>query len=76
VTGCVPSAESFAIEGELLRDLIDTFSKKCPVYADIIKLGYEGLSKKEIVERLPVHKSRGYELYNECRKVVEDYLRG
>jgi len=46
-----------------------------PMYADIIRLGYEGLSKKEMVERLPVQKSRGYELYNECRRLVEDYLR-
>ena len=45
------------------------------MYADIIRLGYEGLSKKEIIDRLPVQKSRGYELYNECRRLVEDYLR-
>lgn len=72
---CVPSAESFAIEGEILMDLINEASKKCPMYADIIRLGYEGLRKKEIIDRLPVQKSRGYELYNECRRLVEDYLR-
>ncbi len=72
---CVPSAESYAMEGEILKILIDEFSEKCPMYTDIIRLGYEGLSKKDIIERLPVQKSRGYELYNECRKLVEDFLR-
>ena len=41
----------------------------------IIRLGYEGLSKKEIVERLPVQESRGYEVFNECFKAVKEFLK-
>ena len=29
----------------------------------IIRLGYEGLSKKDFIELLPVQKSRGYEVF-------------
>ena len=62
-----PSAEDCAMLGFLLKDLLDDFSDKCPHYADIIRLGYEGLGKKEIIQELPV--------FNNCKKETEAYLK-
>ena len=61
--------------GSLLDSLLDDFSDKCPQYAEIIRLGYSGMSRKDIIEQLPVQKSQGYQLFKDCRKAVEDYLK-
>lgn len=71
----VPSAESSAMLGFLLADLLDEFSDKCPRYAEIVRLGYDGLDKKEILQQLPMKKSQAYQTYNDCRKATEDFLK-
>lgn len=58
----------------LLDDLLEDFSEKCPHYADIVRLGYSGMSRKDIIQQLPVQKSQGYQIFKNCQKAVEDYL--
>ena len=70
-----PSAESCAMLGFLLEDLLDDFSDKCPHYAEIVRLSFDGLDKKEILQRLPMKKSQAYQTYKNCRKAVEDFLK-
>ena len=70
-----PSAESCAMLGFLLEDLLDEFSDKCPRYVDIIRLSYDGLDKKKILQQLPMKKSQAYQTYKGCRKAVEEFLK-
>lgn len=70
-----PSAESCAMLGLLLNDLINAFANSHPQYAEIIRLGYDGLSRKEIIQRLPMKKSQAYQTFNNCRKTVEEFLK-
>lgn len=70
-----PSAESCAMLGLLLEDLLAEFADRYPQYAEIIRLGYGGLDRKEIIRQLPMKKSRAYEAYSDCRKAAEDFLK-
>ena len=72
---CVPSAESVAMDGLLLKDLIKEVRRKKPILADIVSMGYDGLTKKEIVQRLGMKSSQAYELYAQAEKLVRAFLR-
>ncbi len=72
---CVPSAESLAMDGLLLKDLIKEVRRKKPILADIVSMGYDGLTKKEIVQRLGMKSSQAYELYAQAEKLVRAFLR-
>ena len=61
--------------GILLEDLLDEMAVKYPHFAEIVRLGYQGMPKKEILQQLPVRKSQAYRIYNDCRKYVEEYLK-
>ena len=74
-TGSMYSTDNCFMFESLLGDLLEDFSEKCPRYADIVRLGYSGMSRKDIIEQLPVQKSQGYQLFKECRKAIEDYLK-
>ena len=71
-----PSAEEVAGLGLLLEDLLTELEKASPRSAEIVRLGWEGLEKKEIVEMLSLCKSQAYEAYRKARKDVEAFLRG
>ena len=73
---CVPSAESLAMGGFLLGDLLQYLESINPIMADIVSMGYDGLEKKEIVQRLGVKSSRGYELCAKAEKLVREFLLG
>ncbi len=73
--GAVPSAESAAMEGILPEELYADIRKVNPLFGEIIRLGYQGLDRKEIVDALPVRKSQGYEVYRRCRETVERWTR-
>ena len=70
-----PSAESCAMLGFLLEDLLEEFESKCPQSAEIVRLGFAGLERKEIVQRMPQQKTQAYDAYNKCRRDVERFLR-
>jgi len=72
----VPSSESIVMEGILLDEMISALGMKNPLYADVIRLGYRGLDRKEVVDRLPVRKSRRYDLYRRCMEEAEGWLCG
>lgn len=74
--GACPSAESIVMEGILLDELISYVGKLNPLFGDVVRLGYQGIGRKEIVEGLPVKKSQGYEVYKKCREEVERWLNG
>jgi len=42
--------------------------------ADIVSMGYDGLEKKEIVQRLGVKSSQAYALYAKAEKLVREFL--
>ncbi len=69
-----PSAESCVLFNTMLDDLL-TFSAKTLYHGDVIRMGLDGLDRKQIIERLPVKKSQGYQIYNDCQKAVEAYLK-
>lgn len=69
-----PSAEDCAMLSCLLTDLLDDFAEQYPHYAEIIRLGYQGYDRKEIVEMLPVKKTQAYQTIKNCRKYVRDSL--
>ena len=73
---CVPSAESLAMDGLLLEDLLKHLKSISPIIADIVSMGYEGLKKKEIVQRLGVKSSQAYALCAKAEKLVREYLLG
>ena len=75
-TGGMYATDSCAMFGSLLDSLLDEFTDKCPHYAEIIRLGYSGMSRKDIVQQLPVQKSQGYQIFKDCQKAVEEYLKG
>lgn len=70
------SAESEAMLGFLLGDLLAALEQINPAYGQIIRLGYEGCSTKEIVSRMPQGKSQAYQMIRECRRRAEEFLRG
>lgn len=77
--GCFPtetvmSAESIAMERILLDELIAVVGKKNPLYGEVIRMGYQGMNRKEITDYLPVKKSQAYEVYRRCREEVEQWL--
>ena len=72
--GTGPSAEAIVMEGILLDELIAHVGKLNPLFGDVVRLGYQGLGRKEIVEGLPVKKSQGYEVYKKCREEAERWL--
>ncbi len=45
-----------------------------PLFDDVISLGYEGFSRKEIVEVLPVKRSQAYDLYAQTYKLACEFL--
>ena len=69
-----PSAENEALVNTILDDLLKLASKFL-YHEDIIRMGIDGLDRKQIIERLPVQKSQGYQIYNDCKRVVEEYLK-
>ena len=69
-----PSAENEALVNTILDDLLKLASKFL-YHEDIIRMGIDGLDRKQIIERLPVKKSQGYQIYNDCKRVVEEYLK-
>ena len=71
----MPSAASVAMAGLLYDELVAVLGKMCLLYVDILRMCREGLSRKEIVDRLPVKKSQGYDLYRKCREEAERWLR-
>lgn len=73
--GAAPSAEAILMEGELLQELFSDLAELNPLYAEVVRLGYEGLDRKEIVDLLPVKKSQAYEVYRRCREEAEKWLR-
>ena len=71
----VSSAESIAMEGILLDELIAGVGRLNPLFGDVIRLGYQGMDRKAIVGLLPVKKSQGYEVYRKCREEVIGFLK-
>ncbi len=69
-----PSAEECVLEKELLDELIRGLRKIDPRFEEIIRSLYQGLGRKEILEKLRVRKSRGYQLFNECMKEAKKIL--
>ena len=69
-----PSAENEALVNTILDDLLKLASKFL-YHEDIIRMGIDGLDRKQIIERLPVKKSQRYQIYNDCKRVVEEYLK-
>ena len=59
----VSSAESIAMEEILLDELIAAVGKMNPMFGEVVRLGYQGMDRKEIVAALPVKKSQGYHIY-------------
>ncbi len=72
--GTVSSAESIALERILLDEIITELGKKNALYEKIIRLGCQGLSRRDIVEALSVKKSQAYELIRKCHEEVEKWL--
>lgn len=70
-----PSAEDEAMEMLLLDGLLTTLVQRKPLYGEIVRIGLQGLKKKEIIVRLPIRKSQAYRLVSECEKAARDYLR-
>ncbi len=73
--GAAPAAESIVMEGILLDELIAGVEKMHPLFKDVIRLGYQGLERKEIADALPVKKSQAYEVIKRCREEAEKWLR-
>ena len=71
---CVPSAESLAMDSLQLVDLLKHLKSINPVLADIVSMGYNGLEKKEIVQRLGVKSSQAYALYNKAFILTREFL--
>ena len=69
------SAEDCAMLGFLFNSLMDVLCSESPHYARIIELLLDGKSRKDIIRQLPVQKSQGYQIFRDCRKAVEDYLK-
>ena len=74
VEGVAPTAESIDMEGILLDELIAGVEKMHPLFKDVIRLGYQGLERKEIADALPVKKSQAYEVIKRCREEAERWL--
>ena len=74
--GCAPSAETLAMEGLLLEDLLDYLRSIHPVFAEIVSMGYAGLEKKDIIRHLGVKSSQAYDLYRKAEKLACEFLRG
>ena len=70
-----PSAEDEAMEMLLLDELLATLVQRKPLYGEIVRMGLQGLKKKEIIVRLPIRKSQAYRLISECDKAAKDCLR-
>ena len=70
-----PSAEDEAMEMLLLDELLATLVHRKPLYGEIVRMGLQGLKKKEIIVRLPIRKSQAYRLISECEKAARDCLR-
>lgn len=74
-TETAPSAESVVMEGVLLDEMITDLEKKNELYRDVIRLGYQGMDRKEIADALPVKKSRAYDVIRKCRVEAEEWLK-
>ncbi len=70
------SAESVAMEEILLAEMISELARKNPLFEQVIRLGYQGMNRKEVAQELPLAKSRAYELYRQCREEAERFLQG
>ena len=70
-----PSPEDEAMEMLLLDELFVTLEQMKPLFGEIVRLGMQGLKKKEIIECLPIKKSQAYQLISECEKAARDHLR-
>lgn len=70
-----PSAESIVMEGILLDEMIADLGRKNPLFGDIIRLGYRGFGRKDIVDALPVGKSQAYDMIRKCREEAERWVR-
>ena len=69
-----PSTESIALEGILLDELLCEAEKANPLFRDVIRLGYSGLDRKEIIGALPLKKSQAYDVIRKCREEAEKFL--
>ena len=67
--------EDEAMEMLLLDELFVTLEQMKPLFGEIVRLGMQGLKKKEIIERMPIKKSQAYQLISECEKAARDHLR-
>ena len=72
--GAVPSAESVAMDEILPVELAVDLGQMNPMFSDIVRLGYQGIACKEIIDRLPVRKSQAYDVYRKCRAEAERWL--
>lgn len=72
--GSSPSAEDEAMEKILLAELIEELTVKDPRLAEIVRLGYAGYKKREILDKLGVSKSQAYNLYNLAYRFAEAFL--
>lgn len=70
-----PSAEDEALLGIMLDDLLEYLGGMNPMLADVVRMGYDGMTKKDIVRNLPVKSSQAYDLFNKAHKLSMEYLR-
>ena len=69
------STEAIVMEEILLDELIAELEKLNPLYRDMIRMGYSGLERKEIIGTLPLKKSQAYDLFRKCREEAEKFLK-
>lgn len=69
------STESVAMEGILLEELLAAVGKLNPLYGDVIRLGYQGMDRKGIVNALPVKKSQAYDVIRKCQEEAERWVK-
>ena len=69
------SPESFLIEEYLLEALIQEAERVNPLFRDVIRLGWSGLARSEIIGALPVKKSQAYDLVRKCREAAKEFLK-
>lgn len=73
--GAAASAETIALEGVLLGEMIAELGKKNALLGEVIRLGYQGMDRKGIADKLPVKKSQAYDVIRKCREEVEWWLK-
>ena len=69
------SPESILTEGLLLEALISEAERVNPLFRDVIRLGWSGLKRSEIIGALPVKKTQAYDLVRRCREAAKEFLK-